>query len=187
MNFQFLSLLITSLVALFLGAGGGDWIRREIWKPKLVFKELMKVRQGGKVIWRLVIENQGRATAKNVQVEATRIYEGKGARNDFLSLPLRWSHMDRIEREILSNQTAYLDVLELVDTDTRNIRSEHKLKLASYFGSGTPLPELSEKATQIDLVSYQRRGIKQNISVKVVWDGDMLLEAKLEGSGSSNR
>lgn len=83
--------LIASTIALFLGGGGGNWIKSWFLMPVLKVLSLKRLHHTHELdVWRLLIRNEGKAIAKNVQVEVIEIIDdGNKKRDNFLPLPLR--------------------------------------------------------------------------------------------------
>src|SRR5437899_3223088 len=95
--------LFASLVALFLGGGGGRYIKPYLGiKPTLRIAGLRRYMQDV-YVWRLAVENIGSETAKDVQVDVTKLTHNGTPRENFLSMPLRWTHLDCESRDILPN------------------------------------------------------------------------------------
>lgn len=127
--------LIASLTALVLAIWGGR-MRRIAEKPKLkVGENIISHNQpisngtGSQVHvdsthYRFLIKNEGNATAKDVEVYIEEIANDGVKRDNFLPVPLRWTHYQtkgggQVVRNILPKQSVYLDFCVLISGDYR--------------------------------------------------------------------
>jgi len=99
-------------VALFLGTGIIQSWMKGFWKPKIQpndepIKTSQTVGDITFVYQRLIIKNIGSVSAKNVRVLLT--YE-KSPEN-FIPIPLNWTHWNKSSRDIPKGEPAYIDLL----------------------------------------------------------------------------
>jgi len=119
-------------------------------------------------------ENTGKDTAKKVQVDVTNIFEDGKTRNNFLPMPLRWTHIDREIRDILPGQTVYLDVFD-------HHTSKHSVNLATRFGGGVKdFRELNKGQTKLELTFYEQSGRSFITNVEISWGGTLFLDARVQ-------
>jgi hypothetical protein len=118
-----ISTTILGILAIF-----GEQIRSYLFKPDLQPAD-NPVRTSQKIPWRksdgliynegfifhrIPIKNAGKATAREVRVLLTYI---KSVEN-FIPIPLNWTHWNKSSRDISVGETAYLDVLQKRDVLT---------------------------------------------------------------------
>lgn len=170
--------LIPSGIALLIAGGVGEYI-----KPWLGFKsnlELLGFRRYRQAThhWRLAIRNSGREIAKSVQVDVLKIIdEGGKERGNFLPIPLRWTHLNCESRDILPNQTVYLDAIEHNPTDLGK-----GARLTTRFGGGVDDFELLKNGrTYIVLGVYQMNGSVIESAIDISWPAGMFFDARLKG------
>ncbi|KKP40955.1 MAG: hypothetical protein UR31_C0037G0003 [Parcubacteria group bacterium GW2011_GWA2_33_14] len=99
-------------VALFLGTGILQSLMKGFWKPKIQpndepIRTSQTVGDITFVYQRLVIKNIGSVGAKNVRV--LLIYEK--APENFIPIPLNWTHWNKSSRDIPRGEPAYIDLL----------------------------------------------------------------------------
>lgn len=169
--------LFASFVALFLGGGGGRYIKPFLKiKPDLRVADLRRFRQAPHV-WRLAIKNIGTETAQDVQVDITKLIQNDSPRENFLTMPLRWTHVDSETRNILPKQTVYLDLIEHHTT-----KSSPTVNIASRFGSGVDdFRELDEGKTKLELTFYYQNGdFTFTKETEINWKG-IFLDCRIKG------
>lgn len=174
---EFWGPIIASLTALFLGGGGGRYISPILgFKPKLEISSLKKFSQSPNV-WRLLIKNTGKNTALDVQVDIVEVKDDGEVRENFLPVPLRWTHKDCENRDILPGQAVYLDIFEHFNRfeDSRAI-------FATRFGRGIgDFTEIKSGVSRIKIAFFERGGISFTKHIDVSWDGGLFFDARLRG------
>ncbi len=176
--------LIASSIALFLGGGGGNWIKAWFSKPTLRILSLKGLHHTHELdVWRLLIKNEGKAIAKNVQVEVIEITDdGNKKRENFLPLPLRWTHLDTEARDILPGQTAYLDIFEHISRGKQLTNMECYLRFGSRFAAQiADFCFLKPGESKIKIRLLHDEGSPQDIKIFTNWDGTLLFDSKIEG------
>lgn len=170
--------LISSVIALLIAGGVGEYI-----KPWLGFKsslELLSFRRYKQAshYWRLAIRNSGREVARSVQVDILKIVDDGGKeRDNFLPIPLRWTHLNCESRDILSNQTVYLDVIEHIPS-----AMENAARLITRFGGGVDdFEKLKNGESHIVLGIYQMNGKFIESSIDISWPTGMFFDTRLKG------
>lgn len=100
-----------AILALF-----GDQIRKSIFKPNLQPVEIVKTHQQIGVenflYQRLIVKNIGSSAAKGVRILLT--YK-KGAPQNFIHVPIAWTHWSVAARDISRHEPAYIDILRKVE------------------------------------------------------------------------
>ncbi len=167
--------LFAPLVALFLGGGGGRYIKPYLGiKPNLHVAGLRKFGQDRQDVWRIAIENLGTETAKDVQVDVTKIIDNGAPRENFLSMPLTWTHLGCESRDILPKQTVYLDLFQHHIPN----QFETTVNLVTRFGGGiNDFRELQQGKTKLELRFYYRGG-KVSKEIEVNWK-DFILDCPI--------
>lgn len=180
---ELIGALIASSVALFLGGGGGNWIKTLFSKPALKVLSLKRLHHTHELdVWRVLIKNEGKAIARNVQVEVVEIIDDSNKkRENFLPLPLRWTHLDTETRDILPSQTAYLDIFEHINRGKQLTNMEHYLRFGSRFA--TQIADfcfLKPGESNIKIRLLHDEGGPHDIKIFTNWDGTLLFDSKIE-------
>lgn len=167
--------LVPSIVALFIAGGIGQYVKPFLGiKPNIKIITLKRYRQADKY-WRLAIKNSGNEVAISVQIDVTCIYDGGKARENFLPIPLRWTHINKESRNILPGQVVYLDVMEQKN-------SGEQVKLITNSGGGVgDFEVLKNGKTKIVLTIYVESGKSFNKTIEINWPAGMFFDARLEG------
>lgn len=173
---EFWSSVLPSIVALLIAGGIGRFIKPYLGiKPELEVLELNRFLQAHHV-WRLAIVNNGRETAKNVQVDLVKMYDESVPRENFLPMPLPWTHTDKESRDILPKQTVYLDVFY------HKTNSPDDVHIATRFGGGIDnFRKLKIGRSKLILTFYEQSGRSFSKEVEVSWPGGLFLDARLQG------
>ena len=170
---------IASATALFIAGGGGRWLINKAYKPNLKVTGNIQRYMQALQMWRIAITNEGNDTAKNVQAMVTRFIEGGQDRENFVPMPLAWTHQEEVSIDIHPEQTVYLDIIEH-HTNT----SDKKANLASPRGHGVPdfrdLKE-SEQITTLEITFYGNRGRLFKTYIDISWSLGLCFNAKVRG------
>ncbi len=169
--------IIPSIVALCIAGGIGRFIKPYFGiKSELEILELRRFRQKHHV-WRLVVVNNGREIAKNVQVDVIRMHDENILRENFLPMPLPWTHVNKENRDILPKQTVYLDVFY------HKINSPDDVHIATRFGRDIDnFRKFRIGKSKFLLTFYEQGGNSFNREIEVSWEGGLFLDARLQGS-----
>ncbi|OGG12955.1 hypothetical protein A2773_01970 [Candidatus Gottesmanbacteria bacterium RIFCSPHIGHO2_01_FULL_39_10] len=174
--------LVASGIALFLGGGGGRWLKGSIYKPKMKVEGNIRRFRQNHYSWRIAIKNYGNDTAKDVQVNVTKIIENGIPRENFLPMPLVWTHWGSETRNILPKQTVFLDVIEHHHIIKSNLYGTSNL--ATRFGGGVDdfrqLHE-SQEITTLELTFYEQRGLKHIEYIDLIWPKEIFFDARMRG------
>jgi len=177
---EFWSTFLPSIIALLIAGGIGRYIKPWLGiKPNLEILGLDRYRQTHHV-WRLTVVNSGYKTAKNVQVDVVKIYDENVLRENFLPMPLPWTHRDthpdKESRDILPKQTVYLDVFY------HKINSPDDVHIATRFGGGIDnFRKLKKGKSKLILTFFEQSGKSFNKEIEISWLSDLFLDARLEG------
>jgi len=173
---DFWASILPSIVALLIAGGIGRFIKPYLGiKPELEVLELNRFRQDHHV-WRLAIINNGRETAENVQVDVIKMYDNGVPRENFLPMPLPWTHLNKENRDISPNQTVYLDVFY------HKTNTPDDVHIATRFGGGIDnFRKLKIGKTRLVLTFYEQSGKSFNKEIEVSWTSGMFLDARLQG------
>ena len=172
--------VIASATALLIAIGGA-WLKSLVFKPKLDVLDLRGFNQSQELtVWRLVIKNTGKDTARDVQVEVIEIKDEGDTRKNFLPMSVNWTHLNKVSRDILKDQTAYLDIFN--QSDKGSLKSmEHTIIFASPYAQDIKdFFFLKKGNSEIKLKLFQKNGNSQEIKLFTKWDEALLFEAKLK-------
>ena len=173
--------ILASATALLI-AVGGEWLKSLIFKPELVILNFRKFRQSHELtVWRLVIKNTGRDTAREVQAEILEIKDEGNLRENFLPTTLSWTHLNKERRDVLKSQTVYLDVFNQIDKGPINRMDHHVIFASPYAQNIEDFFFLKPGESEIKLKLFQKNGSSQEIKLITKWDGTLLFDAKLKG------
>ena len=173
---EFWSSILPSIVALLVAGGIGRYIKPYLGiKPRLEVLELIRFHQAH-YIWRLAIVNNGRETAKNVQVDVVKIYDEGVLRENFLPMPLPWTHTDKESRDISPKQTVYLDVFY------HKINDPNDAHIATRFGGGVDnFRKFKLGKSKLTLTFYEQSGKSFNKEIEISWTSALFFDARLQG------
>lgn len=174
--FVLLSSLLSSLVALLIAGGIGRKIMPLLgYKTKIEFVGLKKYRQADEY-WRIAVKNIGSEVAKNVQIDVTKITDNEIERENFLPITLRWTHINKENRDIMPGQIVYLDVVEL------QMRRAVRAKLITNLGGEiSDFEELKTGRTKITLTVYQENNVPFDKTIEISWPTEIFFDARIEG------
>ena len=109
---QVIASIIIGFIAIF-----GERIRNFLFKPKYQFDVLQteqKISGETRDYKRIKISNMGRRKAKNVKLFLEEILDIKDGtivvRENFIPMPLAWTHGDYSSRNIVANESAFIDL-----------------------------------------------------------------------------
>ncbi len=147
----FIGACIASAAALFLGAGGTRLLQSIFYKPHIKFVAISKCLQSPYIMWRIVLRNDGKDTAEDVQADVARVIDKTAPRVNYIPFPLTWTHLNNEIRNVLKNQTVYIDLIsELPYFDcTISSRSASYVPSIAYVGNDD---------TQLEVTVYQKNG-----------------------------
>ncbi|MFW6174126.1 MAG: hypothetical protein ACOC5T_10325, partial [Elusimicrobiota bacterium] len=109
--------IILALVALY--AAENEYFRKFFFKIKIVFEDIKIVEREDCIISRLILKNLGSSPARKsvVFVKSIANYnEEEGDWNeveDYIPYPLRWTHFDKIEKDIYPKNLYMLDLCKI--------------------------------------------------------------------------
>lgn len=107
---------------------------------------------------RLLIANNGKAPAYDVEIQVTKITDPQGViREDFLPVPLSWTHDGRARRKLHINQRCYIDLCRRDDI-SKQVEGP-KLVLAAGMGVFN-YEVICEGISKLELTIFERLGIK---------------------------
>lgn len=118
---------------------------------------------------RLIFKNYGKAVAEEVEVYVNKIYDIDltEPRDNFIPVPLSWTHDGRSRRNFNPDQYGYLDFCRIDDTERRG--SFPRLVLVA--GAGIPTYEdLYPYTVQIELVIFQKTGETKTFNLSLHWE-----------------
>lgn len=167
---NFLGAMLASLVALLI-AIYSEQFRNLARRTNLSVKNVRINEQGNgnSVYYRLEIINEGNYPAKNVEVYVDSIQENSQTRENFLPVPLRWTHARAymsagVYRDIHPNQSVLLDFCEFV-------KDRNLLHLSLAAGGENPeFAILHGGDMQVDIKIYQESGKTIKITLPISWD-----------------
>lgn len=150
-----------------------DNIQQRWQRHNLKFLEVINIQQGSIWIYRLVINNDSKYIAKNIEFDIEELIVNGQRRKNFLPAPLNWTHTDgKSQKDIFPHQTAYLDIL------TTNFNRQG-IPLALYtpaLWSILPMVKIEKGTTVLKLKYYSENGQTGNINIQVKWKGNSTSE-----------
>lgn len=169
---NFLGAMLASSIALVI-ALFGEQFKSLTRKTNLSIKNIRTNEQGGgnSVYYRLEIINKGNYPAKNVEVYVDSIKEGGQIRDNFLPVPLRWTHARAylsagVYRDIHPDQTVLLDFCEFV-------KDRNLLQLSLAAGDENPeFRILHGGDTKVIIKIYQESGKTLKITLPIIWKSE---------------
>jgi hypothetical protein len=136
-------------------------------KHKLKFIEIVKIRQNSFWIYRLVLKNDSKHMAKNIEFDIEEIIENGIKRTNFLPAPHNWTHeLDKSRRDIFPYQVAYLDLVTINELPNAPI--------ALYARVLWDIPEMiriNKGTTILKYSYYSENGQTGNLKLQVNWNG----------------
>lgn len=115
---------------------------------------------------RLIIENQGNASAEDVEVYVDRIVDDGNARANFIPVPLSWTHYGQSQRSFHPNQYGYLDLCRIDD----NRLYDQNPNLVLSRGQGVKsYEEIHSEDTELLLVIFQKSGHVTKYDIHLKW------------------
>lgn len=177
--------LIASFTALFIAVFGrvlARWGKSLLYKPKLKIVGFKKFSQTPTLsVWRLAVKNSGNIVAKKVQAEVVGILDGGKKRQNFLAVPLRWTHLDRELRSILPGQTVYLDLFDQISWDPSSSKSGiQTIRLATRFGANVhDFTRLKEGESKVKALLFYKAGRILRFEVTANWTSQLIFKAEL--------
>ena len=169
-----LSPIIAAVFALFIAGGGGQYLKPLLGlKPELKFFDVRLFDQNGSDHWRVALKNIGNVSAKNVQCDVTKVTEGASVRENFVAVPLRWTHRkDDVVRDIVREQTAWLDVMIF-----EKKKESPELTLSTPHSGGVRDFMNLNEATEVRLTVYLENGKSFNQSISITRRNTSSVEA----------
>lgn len=163
---NFLGAIVASLTALGIALFSEPF--KKLWRKTelVVNKDVLMNKQGngGLILYRLSISNEGNYIAQDVEVYVDKV----SGKNNFLPVPLTWTHARAymtpgVYRNIHPKQKVLLDFCEF--TKERNLL---KFRLAA----GDEVPDfciLDGNNKEINLKIYQASGKTISVKLKLDW------------------
>lgn len=116
---------------------------------------------------RLMFENNGKNIAEDVEVYIDQIYDNGNLRNDFISVPLTWTHSGEFKRSFQERQYGYLDLCRRDNTENNSIVP----KLVLTAGAGIPTYQnLGEGNTILRLMIFQKNEKRKTYKIHLNWE-----------------
>lgn len=173
-NAGFLGSLIASITALIIAIFTEPFLNKFIRKTKLRVKGVTSHIQGAGdlIVHRLLIKNESNYRAKDVEVDVEQIYDGDEKRQNFLPVPLGWTHSHAVNgghvaRDIHPNQSVYLDICNYIKRKDGDV-----LQLSLKAGSEiADFSVLKLGSTKLFMKAYQDSGQTIEMILIISWDG----------------
>ena len=167
--------LMVVLIAIY--AANKDSINGCFFKPKICMdKSVFSVEQKGLLISRLKVNNIKKTVAKNVSFSIEKLWYFKNAEwqvaQNFLSFPLRWTHINIDSRDLFFKKPYFLDFCEIANTTTNN-GSNLSFHLCAIYGGPKRhgLDDLKIGRNKIQLTLYCENHPIKNYFIELKWDG----------------
>lgn len=115
---------------------------------------------------RLLFRNNGNDVANNVEVYISKILDNDKVRDNFLPVPLSWTHDGKSKRNFNPKQYGYLDLIRRNNIETESC----KPKLVLVAGQGVENYEnISEGNSKLFLDIFQENGMLIKYQVDIEW------------------
>ena len=153
---------LTAILIAVFGRSAAKYVSGLIFKPNLKPNdEILRIEQPGEVVYRLQIQNEGKDTAREVEVSVTEISDDGVRRDNFLPVPLRWTHFQSgtsgpAKRDIHRNQSVYLDLCAL-QIDNKDLR------ITSAIGMRDEICRILRSDLPPDLQGFYDHYLKQSV------------------------
>lgn len=136
-----------------LGVAATDWkgIRE---RSTLIAGIAQECIQDKVPIYRLPITNVGPYIARSVQISVERISVGGAAKPGFVPAALRWTYLNEMSRDIMPNQTVYIDICEF-----RQCRNSFALTIPVKQGGASDVFDIDDSTSEVSLRYVQRTGV----------------------------
>lgn len=119
-----------------------------------------------------------RCIAECAEVSLVKIIMRNGdSRENFIPYPLRWTHLNKSQRDISLGQTVYLDICEYPGKDY----SANPIMCSSIGGIGSinTLSSLNREVTRLELMVYQKSGQIFPIKLNVEWPTNVCVKISI--------
>lgn len=128
-------------------------------------ENIQENRDGVKQGWtRLVFKNTGGSTAEEVEVYVSQIFDFNKPRENFIAVPLSWTHDGRSRRNFHSHQYGYLDFCLYANAGKKG-GFPHLVLTA---GAGIPTyEEIYQFTNKVELTVFQKNGLIKKYLVKI--------------------
>lgn len=177
--------LIASAVALAI-AIWGEWLKQFFFKSNLLVRQedvLINDQQYipppkrtdvgylpqppiMQAMVRLFFLNKGNATARDVEVYVTKVYDNGVPRKSFLSVPLPWTHDGKTVRNFHPKQFGYLDFCWAFDA----FKTGDNPKLILIAGKSVPNYEnIYTEQTEFEITVFQKSAKVKKFIVSLKW------------------
>ena len=139
-----------------------DNIQQRFQRPIFRFLDISKVNQNGVMYYRLIIKNDSRFVAKNVEFEVNDVVDSGNPRDGFLPASHSWTHRDLV-RDISPYQVAYLNLCSVDNAVplTANLTAPH---LETYVKD---MALINSNTDAILLKFYTENGYHGEVKIKV--------------------
>ena len=161
------AVLASLFIALFV-PWFSERLRRKPDKSNLMIMKAIITPHDAAYMGRLEIKNESDKRANNVEAYVDKIIEDGKEKEDFTPIPLNWTYgkLDeiKIRRDILGNQTVYLDIFHYqpLNNDIK-FHLSTDIRVAAY-------RDLKQGKTDIKIKLYQESGQVVKITIIVNWE-----------------
>lgn len=185
---EFVGAALASIVALGIALFSEPLKRKWINTSLRAMDIVSKIQGGGSlIVYRLIIKNVGNHKAEDVEATVEKLYEnGKGERNNFLPVPLGWTHAaayvkSPVIRNIHPQQSVYLDLCEFISAQREGYGViDAVIRLRAEAGQEIEdFSRIKKGDTELFIKLYQADGKALGIKVAINWDGRNPPQVKL--------
>jgi hypothetical protein len=171
---QLCAVLTALIIALFSPYIIERW-KRKFKKSNIDVIDILEIHQNSKYNGRLIIKNNSKARALNVEAYVEYISDNGKLREGFLPVPLNWTHGHLTNslnsRYINGYQTVHLDIY-CFDSVNKKVLLQTPINIAQF-------NEIKNGKTELRIKLYQESGDVVPRKVIVTWDGQGLPQSTL--------
>jgi uncharacterized protein (DUF58 family) len=162
----------------------GEWVRDRVFRPDIRAVRPVVTKQAGVMVGRLLVQNEGSVRAREVEAVVERIFDGDKLRENFIGMPLRWTHGQvragvPSMRDIHVKQKCLLDIIQVEPVVSFRVgangyirTSSSRLRLCSEAGGvDESLSELLIGKSRLVIAIYDASGGVAEIQLEVNWKG----------------
>jgi hypothetical protein len=168
----FAGLIVSPLIAIV-----GERVRDRLFHPEVRAVRATSTEQGPWRVSRLLLQNEGSASAREVEAFVDKVLDGGQERENFIPVPLHWTHGQAKEGSayVSDIHVGQQRLLDLVQVERSSYPGGHSLTLrlcvVKAAGRHPDLSRLIAGRTDLGIALYNASGKTTRLQVQVDWDG----------------